>query len=134
MCPYLHPSNELFLSARDLGGAAAAVGNFSTMERVMARYAGAASMYMIGKRLKKKYNIDDERKSLYAAADEWVTALGGRKFAGGSKPNLADLAVFGVLRPIRHMQAGRDLLANSTIGPWYQRMEAEVGESARLKQ
>ncbi|CAI5528636.1 unnamed protein product [Closterium sp. Naga37s-1] len=76
--------------------------------------------------------LADERTDLYKAADEWVAALGDRKFLGGETPNLADLAVFGVLRPIRHLTAGRDMVANSSIGPWYEGMEEHVGASARI--
>ncbi|CAI5982266.1 unnamed protein product [Closterium sp. NIES-65] len=107
-------------------------GNFTAWERMMARYFGAGAMYMIGKKLKKKHGIADERTDLYKAADEWVAALGDRKFLGGETPNLADLAVFGVLRPIRHLTAGRDMVANSSIGLWYERMEQHVGASARI--
>jgi len=52
---------------------------------------------------------------------------------GGSKPNLADLAVFGVLRPIRYLQSGRDMVANTNIGAWYSRMEEAVGETSGVK-
>lgn len=58
-----------------------------------------------------------------------MTCLGT---AGGDKPNLADLAVFGVLRPIRNMQTGRDMMEHTDVGQWYARMEAEVGVTARL--
>ena len=53
---------------------------------------------------------------------------------GGSKPNLADLAVFGVLRPIRHLDTGRDLMDSTNIGEWYARMEDAVGATARLQE
>lgn len=53
--------------------------------------------------------------------------------SGGSKPNLADLAVFGVLRPIRYLRAGRDMVEHTRIGEWYSRMETAVGESSRIK-
>lgn len=52
---------------------------------------------------------------------------------GGSKPNLADLAVFGVLRPIRHLKSGKDMVEHTHIGEWYSRMEQAVGEPARIK-
>lgn len=52
---------------------------------------------------------------------------------GGSKPNLADLAVFGVLRPIRHLSAGKDMVENTRIGEWYDRMESAVGKSSRIE-
>jgi len=54
-------------------------------------------------------------------------------FTGGSKPNLADLAVFGVLRPIRYLQSGKDMVANTNIGAWYSRMEEAVGRTSGIK-
>ncbi|RVW42480.1 Prostaglandin E synthase 2 [Vitis vinifera] len=107
-------------------------GNFSFTERIIAKYGGAAAMYFVSKKLKKRHNITDERAALYGAAETWVDALKGRKFLGGLEPNLADLAVFGVLRPIRHLKSGRDMVEHTGIGEWYSRMEAAVGESSRI--
>ncbi|OMO99813.1 hypothetical protein CCACVL1_03613 [Corchorus capsularis] len=108
-------------------------GNFSFTEKISVKYAGAAAMYFVSKNLKKKYNITDERATLYEAAETWVDALNGRNFLGGSKPNLADLAVFGVLRPIRYLRSGKDMVEHTRIGDWYSRMEEVVGESSRIK-
>ncbi|KAF5455744.1 hypothetical protein F2P56_025290 [Juglans regia] len=108
-------------------------GNFSFTERIIAKYAGAAAMYFVSKKLKKKHNITNERAALYEAAETWVDGLKGRQFLGGLNPNLADLAVFGVLRPIRHLRSGRDMVEHTRIGDWYARMESAVGESARIK-
>ncbi|KAI9113394.1 hypothetical protein K1719_015919 [Acacia pycnantha] len=105
-------------------------GNFSFFERLTAKYGGAAAMYFVSKKLKKKHNIADERAALYGAAEEWVDALKGRKFLGGSNPNLADLAVFGVLRPIRHLKSGKDMVEHTKIGKWYSDMEEAVGQSS----
>ncbi|XP_039138522.1 prostaglandin E synthase 2 [Dioscorea cayenensis subsp. rotundata] len=107
-------------------------GNFSFAQRLTAKYAGAAVMYWVSKRLKDKHKITDERAALYEAAETWTKALNGRDFLGGSKPNLADLAVFGVLRPIRYLTAGKDMVEKTRIGDWYQRMENAVGDSARI--
>ncbi|XP_048433243.1 prostaglandin E synthase 2-like isoform X2 [Pyrus x bretschneideri] len=101
-------------------------------ERMVAKYAGAAATYFVSKKLKKRHNITDERAALYGAAETWVDALKGRQFLGGSNPNLADLAVFGVLRPIRHLKSGKDMVENTRIGEWYTRMESAVGEPARV--
>lgn len=57
-------------------------GNFSFTEKITAKYAGAVAMYFVSKNLKKKYNITDERASLYEAAETWVDALEGRDFLG----------------------------------------------------
>ncbi|GAB2281654.1 hypothetical protein Dimus_016225 [Dionaea muscipula] len=99
------------------------------MERAIAKYAGATAMYFVAKKLKKKYNIIDERKALYESAETWVDAL-----KGGPKPNLADLAVFGVLRPIRRLRSGKDMVNHTRIGEWYARKEKAVGESSRIKE
>lgn len=108
-------------------------GNFNYMEKISVKYAGAAAMYFVSKKLKKKYNITDERAALYEAAETWVDALNGREFLGGSKPNFADLAVFGVLRPIRYLRSGKDMVEHTRIGEWYTRMESVVGEPSRIK-
>ncbi|CAN1818965.1 Prostaglandin E synthase 2 [Linum perenne] len=107
-------------------------GNFSFTEKLVAKYAGATAMYFVSKKLKKKYNITDERAALYEAADTWVDALKGRDYLGGSRPNLADLAVFGVLRPIRYLKSGKDMVEHTHIGEWYSRMEVAVGEPTRV--
>lgn len=52
---------------------------------------------------------------------------------GGTKPNLADLAVFGVLKPIRYLRAGNDMVENTRIGDWYARMENAVGVSTGVR-
>ncbi|KFK38734.1 hypothetical protein AALP_AA3G153400 [Arabis alpina] len=109
-------------------------GNFSFTERLVAKYAGATAMYFVSKKLKKKYNITDERAALYDAAETWVDALNERPYFGGSTPNLADLAVFGVLRPIRYLRSGKDMVDNTRIGEWYSRMENTVGEPSRIKE
>jgi microsomal prostaglandin-E synthase 2 len=107
-------------------------GNFSFTERLVAKYTGAAAMYFVSKKLKKRHNITDERKALYDAAETWVDALNGRQYLGGTKPNLADLAVFGVLRPIRNLKSGKDMVEHTHIGDWYGRMEGVVGKSSRV--
>ncbi|KAB0406878.1 hypothetical protein E2I00_002007, partial [Balaenoptera physalus] len=68
-------------------------GNFGTVEGAMAKYMGAAAMYLISKRLKSRHHLqDDVREDLYEAANKWVAAVGkDRPFMGGQKPNLADL-------------------------------------------
>ncbi|PIO25690.1 hypothetical protein AB205_0111950 [Aquarana catesbeiana] len=76
---------------------------------------------------------DDVRQDLYKAADTWVKAVGkGKKFLGGSEPNLADLAVYGVLRVMEGLKAFDDMMANTKIKPWYQRMTNAIQEKAAL--
>ncbi|XP_031225684.1 prostaglandin E synthase 2 isoform X2 [Mastomys coucha] len=103
---------------------------FGVVEATMAKYVGAAAMYLISKRLKSRHHLqDDVRVDLYEAANKWVTAVGkDRPFMGGQKPNLADLAVYGVLRVMEGLEAFDDLMRHSHIQPWYLRMERAIEE------
>lgn len=47
------------------------------MERVIGKYFGVVVMYVIGKWLKKCYNIVDECVFFYDVVDEWVKVLDG---------------------------------------------------------
>lgn len=69
----------------------------------MVIYVGAAVMYIIGKRLKKRHNLlDDARQSLYGEVNYFLKTITakGTSFIGGDEPNLADLAVFGCISSI----------------------------------
>lgn len=98
------------------------------------RVAGALLMWQIGQRMPKKYNIEgDLREALYADANKFIAAVGSQSFMGGAKPNLADLAMFGVLSAIRGTDTYNDLILNSSIGQWLGRMAQTVGDSAEVK-
>lgn len=62
---------------------------------------------------------------------DWVNALGQRDFLGGSEPNLADLSVFGVCRAVTGTDTFMDLMHNTEISRWYERMMAAVGPSSQ---
>jgi len=112
------------------------VGNFSTFERQLVYYSGAAAMYVIGKRVKKRYALkDDVRESLYTEARLWCKAIGkDRKYLGGDQPNLADLNMYGVISAIEGLDAFEDLMSNTNIKPWYTRMKKQVQSHAGANQ
>ncbi|XP_003738383.1 prostaglandin E synthase 2 [Galendromus occidentalis] len=97
---------------------------FPAWERYMVIYVGATAMYFVGKRLKRKYNLkDDVRLSFYDECTKWVRNLKGKTFAGGEEPNLADLAVFGVLNSVEGCSAFQDVLQHTKIQRWYDDMK-----------
>ena len=101
--------------------------NFPAWQVPLMIYAGAISMYVIGKRLKKRHQLkDDVRISLYDACDEWVRAVGDKKYLGGDQPNLADLATYGVLSAIEGCDAFGDVQMHTRILPWFNRMKTVV--------
>ncbi|XP_053138405.1 cip1-interacting zinc finger protein isoform X5 [Hemicordylus capensis] len=106
-------------------------GKFGALEGFFAKYVGAAAMFFIGKRLKSRHHLQDNvREDLYKAANDWVKAIGKhRMFMGGAQPNLADLAVYGVLRVMEGLEAFDDMMTNTKIEPWYHRMEAAIRQA-----
>ncbi|XP_011879923.1 PREDICTED: prostaglandin E synthase 2 [Vollenhovia emeryi] len=102
---------------------------FPAWERLLIVNVGATAMWLIGKRLKKRHRLkDDVRLSLYDEANYWLRAIKtrGTTFMGGSKPNLSDLAVYGILKSIEGCDAFQDLLSNTNIGVWYDAMKEQV--------
>lgn len=83
-----------------------------------------------------RHNLkDDVRQSLYDECNYWMQALRkkGTPFMGGSKPNLSDLAVYGVLSSIEGCHAFEDLLLHSSISVWYKTMKDVVQNHEGLK-
>ncbi|CAJ0598878.1 unnamed protein product [Cylicocyclus nassatus] len=101
---------------------------FTVSGRALAVYVGAFAMWLIAKRLKKRHNIVDERRAMSEAFDEWMDAIGpNRDYLGGSKPNLADLGMYGAMTAFSGCSAFRELVTEgSKIERWFTRMRNEI--------
>ncbi|XP_068968237.1 prostaglandin E synthase 2 [Bombus flavifrons] len=102
---------------------------FPTWERLIMINVGATAMWLISKRLKKRHHLkQDVRQSLYDEINKWLNAINkhGGTFMGGEKPNLSDLAVYGVLKSIEGCSAFKDALDNTNLSTWYNAMTKEV--------
>lgn len=110
---------------------------FGALQKYTAKYAGSTVMYMVSKNLKKRHNITDERQAIYDCANTWVNeGLKGnpRSLHGGNSPDLADLAVYGILTSIEGLHAFNDMMQHSKIGPWFEMMKQTVGKSSGVRQ
>ncbi|XP_014477535.1 PREDICTED: prostaglandin E synthase 2 [Dinoponera quadriceps] len=106
---------------------------FPLWERILVVNVGATAMWLIGKKLKKKHRLkNDVRQSLYDEANFWLRNIRARgtTFMGGNKPDLSDLAVYGVLKSIEGCDAFQDLRANTKIGDWYDAVKEQVDTHA----
>eukprot|EP00471_Norrisiella_sphaerica_P005243 CAMPEP_0184490130 /NCGR_PEP_ID=MMETSP0113_2-20130426/17196_1 /TAXON_ID=91329 /ORGANISM="Norrisiella sphaerica, Strain BC52" /LENGTH=250 /DNA_ID=CAMNT_0026873889 /DNA_START=194 /DNA_END=946 /DNA_ORIENTATION=- len=112
-------------------GTIAKTGNYDIWQKISSEYLGAAAMFFISKKMRDKYGIEKgkEREALYTEVNRWVEGLDGKPFMGGDRPNMADLEVFGVLESVAGMDASKDMLANTQIKEWYNRMKAETGRT-----
>ncbi|KAF7633399.1 Glutaredoxin domain-containing protein [Meloidogyne graminicola] len=105
--------------------------NFPTWERILAVYVGAAAMWGISKRLKKRHHIVDEREEMREAFDKFMKAKGpDRKFMGGDQPNLADLALFGACNSFFGCVAFSEMCQNDKrLREWFDAMSVAVREA-----
>lgn len=108
---------------------------FTWWQRASIRYTGAAAMYFIGRRLKKKYDINDERQEIHAAIHDWMKAIndGGTDFLDGQKtPGVVDLSMYGVLKAIETFDTFDELRKqNGDFASWYDRVKEIVGTSTQ---
>ena len=109
------------------------VPHFNPIQKLVLRTTGALAMRLANGKIKKKYNIEDERAALIEVANEWVRdGINGKKFHGGDSPDLADVSVYGCLKSIQSFttfgwlvgEADRNLLI------WFNRMKQEIGETS----
>ncbi|KRZ51592.1 Epoxide hydrolase 1 [Trichinella nativa] len=105
---------------------------FHTWERLTAVYLGATVMFFVSKQLRKRHNLkSDVRESLYDCCNEWVKAVGpDRKFMGGDRPNLADLAMYGAIVSFEGCHAFAEMMENTKIKDWYYRLKSQVDNHA----
>lgn len=111
-----------FSSASTAFGYAYTVDSFSFARKVLIHVLGTLAARAGSGRLKKKYNIVNEREELRAVVAKWASHLGEAQYHGGEQPDMADLCVFGVIRSVEGHPMHTDLLATTDIGPWYEAM------------
>lgn len=110
------------------------------VNKLFLKVVGAPVMFMVAKyktypTLVKAGEIkegDDVRAAFHEQVEHFVleVKLNDKKpFHGGSKPDLADLDVYGVFQSVRGHEIFDDLLQNTAIGPWMMRMDRETGKA-----
>jgi microsomal prostaglandin-E synthase 2 len=100
---------------------------YTWYQKAAVKYLGSVAMQVVAERLKKRHKIENEREALFECGDEWMKEVGAREFHGGTRPDLADLAVFGALSSIEGLRAFHDLLKhNPQVGKWYDTVRNQI--------
>lgn len=112
------------------------VPHFNVLDKLSNQWVGAFAMWAAQGKIKRKYNITDERAALRSALDDWAAQIAGGKqpFLGGKVPNYGDVAVYACLRAIEGLDAWKEIMAdNVAVAEWYRRVEGAIGASACIK-
>lgn len=123
------------------------VESFSAVQRGLNRVLGPVAMWAAQGKIKKKYDIEDERQALFDALYKWADAVdastpsaaepsGGdphAKFYGGTTPCIADLCIFGCIRAIDGLDTHTEVVTDPRIESWYRAMQVAVGGSSNLE-
>jgi microsomal prostaglandin-E synthase 2 len=111
------------------------VERFSVVQRGLNRVLGPVAMWAAQGKIKKKYDIDDERAALFDALYAWADAVdaSASDFVGGDTPSVADLCVFGCIRAIDGLDTHTEVVTDPRIRTWYDAMVEAVGASSNLE-
>lgn len=101
-------------------------GKFGWFEAQSIKFGGAFVMTMVAKKIKKRLAISDPKIFLKNAIHDWTEGLMGSDFMGGTAPNAADFAVFGISRIVADLPAGKLFQENPIFFQWFSRMNAAV--------
>ncbi len=107
-------------------------GKFKWHEQQTIKWMGAFVMTMVSKKIAKREGITNPDEFLRERAREWAEGLNGRHFMGGTTPNGADLAVFGIVRAVASLPAGKALAENRAFEDWRLRVQKLLSISAHF--
>jgi len=104
---------------------------FSSFDRLVVVYVGAFVMRIVASGLKKKHSLsDDVRAELSASAARFVKGAlkkGAKRFSGGDRPSLADLALYGAMTSFQGCAAFSDMMAaDKVIAKWFADVKTAV--------
>lgn len=117
----LYPNiTRSFSESWECFGYASDISKWGSMTQTSVQAAGSIAMYFANGKLKKKYNIIDERKELQDVLDVWINAIKGKKFLHGDQLTLPDVIVFGVLKSVDGLSTFNEIMdQNADLRVWY---------------
>ena len=105
------------------------VDEWDSISRISNRYLGPVAMYFANGKIKKKYNIVDERTELLEVVDTWLSALTSTNgdFLQGKVISMSDIVVYGVLKAINGLPAFKFVMQERPLlEVWYNQVDEEV--------
>lgn len=128
--PIIHKN---FVTSWRTFGKVLSTSGFNPFKRLFVRLGGAITMSRTAPKKALERGITDAPTALQTAVRQWIdSGLAGQPFHGGTVPDLADLAVFGVLRAtdgLVTIELAEQ--ASPGFGRWYAEMKRLTPSSAQ---
>jgi microsomal prostaglandin-E synthase 2 len=99
------------------------VDTWSKPQQIVVKYIGSGFMSLANGKIKKKYNIVDERLELIDLLKVWTNSISGKKYLHGDIITMPDLMVFGVLKSICTTITFKEIMENIELKDWYNRVD-----------
>jgi len=99
------------------------------------KMVGGFTMHLVSEFITKKrlepYGYkkgQDEREALYTELSHWGTNLSEGDFLhGGTKPDLADIEIYGILQSVRSFPVYQEVIENcGVVANWMEKMDGEI--------
>lgn len=103
-------------------------GNFNWFQQRLVKFMGAGVMTLVARKSAKSQGIEDPEAHLQTLLNTLGSFVKDKNFIGESKPNGADLSIFGVLKSIQRLSAFDFVRKQTAVFNWYQRVEQAIQE------
>jgi hypothetical protein len=101
------------------------VESFSALQKWKAIWLGGIIMRMVGKSRGKMFELPAEENLTYQL--DVLSAGFTGDFFGGSSPNGADFANYGILRSMQGLRGWNIVESHAKAGPWFALMQSTTG-------
>jgi microsomal prostaglandin-E synthase 2 len=99
---------------------------YSTLLCRLGSYYNYAIAKMAKRQMENLTAHTGERIVLIELLNAWATAVGSRAMMGGTEPNMADFAVYGALKVMEGTSSFNQVMCQSKVRPWYDRIAQKV--------
>jgi microsomal prostaglandin-E synthase 2 len=105
------------------------VPTFTLPRKAILHLGGGLAMFFAKNKIKKKYKFDDERQELMSVLKIWDAELEQEQgpFHGGYTPDIADVAIFGVIRSIQGTRTFSEIMSeHALLAQWYTQVDKHI--------
>lgn len=94
------------------------------VQKLGMQLAGSLIMHQVAKRILKKHGKTDAHGWVKDNVQQFSTWLGDKKYVTGDSISMGDVAMHGALTCLKEFPIFSEVMTDSTVSGWYQRLDA----------